>query len=112
MENYPSLDHVFGALADPTRRAVIQRLGMGPASVKELSAPFDMALPSFMKHITVLEKSGLLQSEKSGRVRMCRIKKPPLAAAEQWVVEQRALWEARTERLADYVEALAAKEKE
>lgn len=112
MDNYSSLDNVFGALADPTRRAVIQRLGRGPASVKDLSAPFEMALPSFMKHIAVLEKSGLLKSEKLGRIRICRIKEQPLAAAQQWVAEQRALWEARTDRLDDYAQNLAANEKE
>lgn len=113
MANYlSSLDTAFQALSDPTRRAVIQRLIRGPAAVKELAAPFEMGLPSFMKHIRVLEDSGLIRSEKVGRVRTCHIKTERLAAAESWLSEQRALWEARTDRLADYVEnVLATKEK-
>lgn len=79
--------------------------------MKELAAPFDMALPSFMKHITVLENSGLIGSKKVGRVRTCRIKPKQMAAAESWIAAQRALWEGRTDRLADYVETLAAQEK-
>ncbi|HKX23130.1 MAG TPA: metalloregulator ArsR/SmtB family transcription factor [Rhizorhapis sp.] len=104
MDNYSSLDFVFGALADPTRRAVVQRLGRGPASVKELAAPFHMALPSFMKHIAVLEQSGLVRSQKVGRVRTCSMEPKLLRTAEAWMAEQRALWEARTDRLADFVE--------
>lgn len=108
MDNYSSLDSVFGALADPTRRAVVQRLGRGPASVKELAAPFRMALPSFMKHIAVLEQSGLVRSEKVGRVRTCRMEPKPLRSAEVWMAEQRALWEGRTDRLVDFVEGLGS----
>ena len=105
MENCQSpLDAAFHALADPTRRAVVSRLARGPASVKELAAPFDMGLPSFMKHLRVLEKDGLISSEKVGRVRTCRVNSERLAAAESWLSEQRALWRARTDRLADYVE--------
>ncbi len=112
MVNYSgSLGNVFYALADPTRRAVIQRLGAGPASTKELAQPFNMALPSFMQHLTVLENSGLIVSKKAGRVRTWQIKQEELAAAEAWIVEQRALWEGRTDRLADYVEDLARKGK-
>ena len=105
-----ALDGVFHALADPTRRAVLRRLGSGPASVSELGEPFGMALPSFMKHIAVLEESGLIGSKKVGRVRTCRIRQKQLVAAQAWLVEQRALWESRTDRLVDYVENLAAKE--
>jgi DNA-binding transcriptional ArsR family regulator len=105
MENYSaSLDTAFHALSDPTRRAVVGRLMRGPAPVKELAKPFDMGLPSFMKHLKVLEKSGLIRSEKVGRVRTCRVRTEQLTAAETWLSEQRALWEARTDRLADYVE--------
>ncbi|WP_119458239.1 metalloregulator ArsR/SmtB family transcription factor [Rhodospirillaceae bacterium SYSU D60014] len=105
MENYQSsLDSAFHALADPTRRAVVSRLTKGPARVKELAEPFDMGLPSFMKHLRVLEKDGLISSEKVGRVRICRINTERLAAAEAWLSEQRELWQARTDRLADYVE--------
>lgn len=105
MENYqPLLDPVFHALADPTRRAVVGRLARGPASVKELAEPFAMGLPSFLKHLRVLESDGLISSEKVGRVRTCRVNTERLAAAESWLAEQRALWQARTDRLADYVE--------
>lgn len=105
MENYStSLDTAFHALSDPTRRAVIHRLMSGPAAVKELAAPFDMGLPSFMKHLRVLEDSGLIGSEKVGRVRTCHVKAEQLATAESWLGEQRALWEGRADRLVDYVE--------
>jgi len=105
MENYtPSLDAAFHSLADPTRRAVISRLTRGPAAVKELAAPFDMGLPAFMKHLSVLERDGLIASEKVGRVRTCRVRPERLAVAESWLSEQRQLWQARTDRLADYVE--------
>lgn len=105
MDNYQSsLDAVFHALADPTRRAVVSRLTKGPAPVKELAEPFDMGLPSFMKHLRVLEKDGLICSEKVGRVRTCWVNTERLAAAESWLSEQRELWQARTDRLADYVE--------
>jgi DNA-binding transcriptional ArsR family regulator len=105
-----ALDSVFHALADPTRRAVIWRLGRGSATVSELAKPFDMALPSFMKHIGVLETSGLIGSKKVGRVRTCKIKPKKLAAAETWLHEQRALWEGRADRLTEYVENLASEE--
>jgi len=105
MENYQSsLDAAFHSLADPTRRAIINRLAKGPAPVKELAEPFDMGLPSFLKHLRVLEKDGLIRSEKVGRVRTCRVNAESLAAAESWLSEQRALWVSRTDRLADYVE--------
>jgi uncharacterized protein YndB with AHSA1/START domain/DNA-binding transcriptional ArsR family regulator len=104
MDYSESLGHVFYALADPTRRAVIQRLGAGPASTKELAQPFNMALPSFMQHLTLLENSGLIASKKIGRVRTWEIKQEELVAAESWIVEQRALWQGRTDRFANYVE--------
>lgn len=93
------LDLVFHALADPTRRAVIGRLGKGSATVKELSAPFAMALPSFLKHITVLESARLIRCHKQGRVRTCALERDNLAAAEQWFDEQRQLWQARYDTL-------------
>ncbi|CAN5519617.1 metalloregulator ArsR/SmtB family transcription factor [soil metagenome] len=99
-----ALDSAFHALADPTRRAVISRLARGPAPVSELARPFAMGLPSFMKHLRVLEKDGLIRSEKIGRVRTCRVDDERLAAAETWLGEQRALWQGRGDRLADYVE--------
>lgn len=105
MENYHSpLDAAFHALADPTRRAVVSRLTKGPAPVTELAEPFDMGLPAFMKHLRVLEDDGLITSEKVGRVRTCRVRLEKLAAAESWLSEQRAVWQARADRLADYVE--------
>ena len=104
MEQYPAqLDGIFQALADPTRRAVLGRLGKGPASISDLAKPFDMALPSFMKHIHFLEDSGRIRTRKEGRVRTCAIKKRPFAAVETWLSAQRALWEARTDRLEQFV---------
>jgi DNA-binding transcriptional ArsR family regulator len=97
------LDGVFQALADPTRRAVLGRLGRGPASISELATPFDMALPSFMKHIRTLEQSGLIRTRKQGRVRTCAIEKKPFAAAQAWLSQQRALWDGRLERLEQFV---------
>src|SRR5581483_8966275 len=98
------LDGVFLALADPTRRAVLGRLSSGPASVGELARPFDMALPSFMKHIRLLEDSGWIRTRKQGRVRTCAIEKRALGAAESWLATQRAIWEARFDRLDAWVE--------
>jgi len=104
MENYsPALDGVFQALADPTRRAVLGRLGQGPASISELARPFDMALPSFMKHIRLLEDAGWIQTRKEGRVRTCVLERRSFAAVEGWLSEQRRLWEGRTDRLERFV---------
>jgi DNA-binding transcriptional ArsR family regulator len=112
MDNLSSkLDHVFGALADPTRRAILARLGEGEASVGELARPFAMALPSLMKHIRVLEAGGLVESEKSGRVRTCRLKPAAMTNAVNWLVEQRALWEARLDRLEAYVTTIEKKKR-
>jgi len=105
-----ALDNVFHALADPTRRAVLQRLSGGPASVSELAKPFEMALPSFLQHLQVLETSGLIRSQKAGRVRTCEMEPQPLATAEQWIAEQRALWEGRLDRLEGFLKELQAKE--
>jgi DNA-binding transcriptional ArsR family regulator len=104
MEHYPEqLNGLFQALADPTRRAVLGRLGKGPASISELAEPFDMALPSFMKHIRLLEESGWIRTRKQGRVRTCAIEKKPFAAVDGWLSAQRALWTARTDRLEQFV---------
>ena len=100
-----ALDTVFHALADPTRRAVIGRLLKGAAPVTRLAEPFEMGLPAFLKHLTVLESSGLIRSEKTGRVRTCHINADRLAAAEGWLAEQRAVWQGRTDRLAAFAEA-------
>ena len=99
------LDSLFHALADPTRRAVVSRLLKGAAPVKHLSEPFEMGLPAFMKHLSVLEASGLTHTEKQGRIRTCRIDAERLAAAEGWLSEQRAIWQGRTDRLAAFVES-------
>jgi DNA-binding transcriptional ArsR family regulator len=100
MANYsPALDAAFQALADPTRRAVVERLGMGPATVSELAEPFDMALPSFLKHIRALESSRLIASRKEGRVRTCTLQRENLLAVERWFDEQRALWKSRYSNL-------------
>ena len=93
------LDAVFHALADPTRRAVLGRLGEGAATVGDLAAPFDMALPSFMKHIGVLERSRLIVSRKKGRVRTCALDRERLIAAERWFGEQHLLWQTRYGKL-------------
>ena len=104
MEQYHAqLNTVFQALADPTRRAVIGRLGRGPASISELAQPFDMALPSFMKHIHLLEESGWIRTRKQGRVRTCAIEKATFTAIDDWLADQRALWEERTDRLEQFV---------
>jgi DNA-binding transcriptional ArsR family regulator len=111
MDNYSiALDAIFHALSDPTRRAVVRRLGAGPATVSELSAPFDMALPSFMKHMRVLEATGLVSSSKHGRVRTCTLEQDKLAAAERWFEEQRALWSSRYENLDNLLEQLQGDE--
>ena len=110
MDQYPHrLDGIFLALADPTRRAVLGRLGRGPASITELAKPFDMALPSFMKHIRVLESTGLIRTRKTGRIRTCAIEKKPFAAVESWLAAQRTIWEGRTDRLEQFVLANRSK---
>jgi DNA-binding transcriptional ArsR family regulator len=106
------LDHVFGALSDPTRRAIVARLCEGEASVGDLARPFEMALPSLMKHIRVLELSGLVETAKSGRIRTCRIRPQAIESAEQWMAHQRAVWEARLDRLDAYVRELNRKSKQ
>ena len=99
---------MFHALADPTRRAVLERLGRGAAPVSELAEPFAMALPSFLQHLKVLEECGLVRSHKSGRVRTYEASPEPLHAAESWISAQRALWERRLDQLDRYVEELGA----
>ncbi|HEY9499201.1 MAG TPA: metalloregulator ArsR/SmtB family transcription factor [Terrimesophilobacter sp.] len=104
MAQYSSqLDAVFQALADPTRRAVLGRLGTGPASIGELAAPFEMALPSFMKHIRYLENTGWIRTRKTGRVRTCTLEKKSFDVIETWLSEQRSIWEGRTDRLERFV---------
>jgi len=105
-----ALTEVFYALGDPTRLAIVGLLGRGPESVSALAAPFSMALPSFMKHLSVLERSGVIRSNKLGRVRTCELVPQTLSQAERWIAEQRAVWEARSERMAQFVETLHEQE--
>lgn len=105
MENHQrNLDLAFAALSDPTRRAVMRRLVRGPASVTELAAPFAMGLPAFLKHLRVLEDSGLIATDKRGRVRTCQIIPGRLAPLEAWLADQHDLWAAAADRLAAHVE--------
>jgi DNA-binding transcriptional ArsR family regulator len=94
------LDDVFQALADPTRRSLVERLTERPASVSELAKPFPMSLPAVMQHLEVLEAGGLVRSEKVGRVRTCHVEPAALRAAEEWLSQQRSAWERRLDRLA------------
>lgn len=91
------LDSFFGAMADPTRRAVIERLAASPASVSELHKPHPMALPTFLRHLQVLEDTGIVRSVKKGRVRTCYIQTDPLIAVQGWLAWQREIWETRPE---------------
>ncbi len=97
------LDVAFHALADPTRRGVVSRLGAGPASVSELAVHFDMALPSFMKHIHYLETAGWIKTSKTGRVRTCTLQRKSFDDIDSWLNEQRRIWERRTDRLENFV---------
>jgi DNA-binding transcriptional ArsR family regulator len=97
------LDLLFHALADPSRRSMVERLSRGSASVSELARPLAMSLPAVIQHLQVLEASGLVLSEKVGRVRVCRIEPAALRTAERWIVERRASWERRLDRLGDYL---------
>jgi DNA-binding transcriptional ArsR family regulator len=104
----PDLSLIFQALSDPTRRAMLAALGKGAVAVSDLARPTGLALPTVMRHLAVLEDAGLIASEKAGRVRTCRIRPEALEATMGWLAEQRALWEARTDRLEDYVAKLMA----
>src|SRR5262245_39616010 len=107
MQQAAVLDRTFHALSDPTRRAMVQRLTRGPASVSELAKPLSVSLPAVMQHLQVLEASGVVTSEKVGRVRTCRIEPKLLSQAERWIAERRQQWERRLDRLADYLEETA-----
>jgi DNA-binding transcriptional ArsR family regulator len=98
-----NLDLTFQALADPTRRGMVERLAQGPASVSELAQPFAMSLPAIVQHLAVLEASGLVRSEKVGRVRTCRMEPAALSLAEQWINARRIGWEQRLDRLGNYL---------
>ena len=100
----PALDLAFQALADPTRRAMIERLSRGPATVSDLAAPLPMSLTAVVQHLKVLEGAGLVASEKVGRVRTCRVEPAALSAAERWINERRRSVERSLDRLGDYLE--------
>ena len=104
-----SVDDVFRALSDPTRREVIARLTRAPASASELAEPFDMALPSLMQHLHVLESSGVVRSTKTGRVRTYRLVPKRLQVAERWLAAQRDLWEHRMDRFQTYANSMEDK---
>src|SRR5919198_1747089 len=103
LKQRPELDAVFHALADPSRRSIVERLSLGSATVTDLAAPLPMSLPGVLQHLQVLEESGLVRSEKVGRVRTCRIEAAALQPAERWIRARRAAWESRLDRLADYL---------
>ena len=107
-----TLDATFGALADPTRRSILERLIAGEASVTSLAEPFDMSLPAVSKHLRVLEKAGLLTQEKDGRVRRCRMDAGPMKEASDWVGRYRICWEEQLDSLADYIEQMQSEERE
>lgn len=99
----PNLDLMFQALADPSRRAIVERLSLGETSVSELAKPLAMSLPAVMQHLQVLETSGLVTSQKVGRVRTCRIDPDALTMAERWINDRRATWERRLDRLGRFL---------
>ena len=103
LNQQPNLDLMFQALADPTRRAMIDRLSRGPASVSELAKPFDMSLPAVVQHLQALEHSGLVTSQKVGRVRTVQIQPDTLSLAEQWINDRRTAWARRLDRLGDFL---------
>ena len=108
MLNNAGVDRAFHALAEPTRRAIVERLCAGPSTVSALAEPFDMTLAAVMQHLRVLEEGGIVRTEKVGRVRTCRLEPAGLNAAAQWIADRRALWERRLDRLG---ELLAEQEK-
>jgi DNA-binding transcriptional ArsR family regulator len=107
-----SLTLTFSALSDPTRRAILARLARGEASVNDLAAPFDISLPAISKHLSVLERSGLIERRKESRFRPCRLKPKPLEEAKEWIDRYRKTWEESFDRLDDYLRELQAKEPE
>jgi DNA-binding transcriptional ArsR family regulator len=96
-----AVGQVFHALGDPTRRALLERLCRGPASVTDLAKPFDLTLAAVVQHLQVLEQSGVVRTEKVGRVRTCRMEPGGLSVAERWIAERRSLWKRRLDRLGD-----------
>ena len=110
LKHSDGLDRLFNALADPARRAMVERLSRGPAPVSELAKPLPMSLPSAMQHLGVLEAAGLVRSEKIGRVRTVSIEPAALSLAEQWINDRRAQWEHRLDRLGSYLANLPNEE--
>jgi DNA-binding transcriptional ArsR family regulator len=105
MLNQPAdIDRLLGALADPTRRWIVERLGSGPASVTSLAAPLPMSLPAVVQHLQVLERSGLVVSSKTGRVRTCRLDTDRLSTVETWIADRRQAWERRLDRLGEVLD--------
>jgi DNA-binding transcriptional ArsR family regulator len=103
LNDSPQLDRAFQALSDPLRRRMLARLSRGPASVSELASPFSISLPAVLQHLKALEDSGLVRSEKKGRVRTVRLEPKALSAAESWISERRAEWEAQLDRFENYL---------
>ena len=108
MQAAAALDRTFHALSDPTRRAMVLRLSRGPASVSELAKPLSISLPAVMQHLQVLVASGIVKSEKVGRVRTCTVEPKMLSDAERWIAQRRDQWERKLDRLADYLDATAS----
>ena len=106
------LDRTFAAVADPTRRAILNRLARGEASVKELAAPFDMSLPAISKHLTVLERAGLLRRRKVGRVHHCQLVGQPLGEATAWLMAYRPFWESKLDALENYLSQASGDEQD
>jgi DNA-binding transcriptional ArsR family regulator len=100
----PNIDRVFHALGDPTRRTIVERLSRGPVSVSQLAEPLAITLAAVVQHLQILESSGLVHTEKVGRVRTCRIETEGLTAAEEWIAERRTFWEQRLDRLGKFLE--------
>lgn len=98
------LNAVFSALSDPTRRRIIARLSRGPTSVGELAEPFDMSLPAVSKHLSVLERAGLIHRERDGRIQRCQLDAQPLEAASEFIERYRVFWESSLDQLAEYLE--------
>jgi DNA-binding transcriptional ArsR family regulator len=105
MVNQSGLDATFAALADPTRRAMLARLALGESSVSELASPFSMSLPAVLKHVDSLQRAGLLEARKDGRVRRCRIQAAPLQQAADWIGAYRRFWDGRLDALDRYLRA-------
>jgi DNA-binding transcriptional ArsR family regulator len=100
----PNVDQVFHALGDATRRAILERLSKGPISVSQLAEPLDMTLAAVVQHLQILEESGLVHTEKAGRVRICQIEPAGLSVAEKWIADRRTLWQRRLDRLGDLLD--------